>query len=118
MLVSDRGQKAAAFYVLRETRMPAVLLECLFVDHPGDAKLLQDLAFIERLATGIANGIAAYLGVRMPAPQPEYICSPQHAETVAMARGKGLSSPGPGHDYTKPISEERFWALMARMMRW
>lgn len=118
LLVHDRGQKAANFYVLRETKMPAVLLECLFVDNSRDAELLQDQEFVRWLGYGIAEGVAAYLGVQAPEPKPEYICSPQHAEAVRLARQKGLSNPGPGHDYTKPLSEERFWEFIRRIERW
>ncbi|RDV84305.1 N-acetylmuramoyl-L-alanine amidase [Ammonifex thiophilus] len=54
----DRGGKEAPFYVLRYTRMPAVLLECLFLDHPEDARLLSQDGFLEALATAIAQGIS------------------------------------------------------------
>lgn len=53
----DRGGKEADFYVLRYTRMPAVLLECLFLDHPEDARCLTRVGFLEALATAIAQGI-------------------------------------------------------------
>jgi N-acetylmuramoyl-L-alanine amidase len=38
----DRGQKRADFAVLRETKMPALLLEYGFIDHATDAAKLQD----------------------------------------------------------------------------
>ncbi|MGO0123545.1 N-acetylmuramoyl-L-alanine amidase [Desulfothermobacter acidiphilus] len=53
----DRGGKEADFYVLRYTHMPAVLLECLFLDHPEDARLLSRVGFLEALATALAQGI-------------------------------------------------------------
>ena len=36
----NRGIKRANFYVLRETRAPAVLVEIGFIDHSGDNRLL------------------------------------------------------------------------------
>ncbi|MBH9966774.1 N-acetylmuramoyl-L-alanine amidase family protein [[Bacillus] enclensis] len=54
----DRGQKEANFAVLRETAMPAILLENLFIDHEGDASLLKNASFIQGLAVAIAAGIA------------------------------------------------------------
>ncbi|GGK28981.1 N-acetylmuramoyl-L-alanine amidase LytC [Caldalkalibacillus thermarum] len=56
--VRDRGKKAANFAVLRETRMPAVLLELLFIDNANDAKLLKDPQFKKDLARAVAEGIA------------------------------------------------------------
>lgn len=53
----DRGMKAARYYVLKNTKMPAVLLECLFIDNPKDAACLKDSAFMDGLANAIANGV-------------------------------------------------------------
>jgi N-acetylmuramoyl-L-alanine amidase len=60
--VTDRGQKTADFYVLRETAMPAVLTENLFIDRAADAALLKRSDFRHAVATGHANGIANFFG--------------------------------------------------------
>jgi len=60
----DRGRKYARFYILKYTKMPAVLLECLFVDNKRDAMLLKYGKFKENLAEKIAEGIASYLSVK------------------------------------------------------
>ncbi|KXG78398.1 Sporulation-specific N-acetylmuramoyl-L-alanine amidase [Fervidicola ferrireducens] len=59
--VPDRGIKEANFYVLRETKSPATLLECLFITNSEDAKLLQDVNWRSRLASEIAQAVAAAL---------------------------------------------------------
>ncbi|WP_047150383.1 N-acetylmuramoyl-L-alanine amidase family protein [Aneurinibacillus tyrosinisolvens] len=59
----DRGMKAANFAVLRETRMPSVLLEYGFIDKEKDASLLKDALFLDRLARATAEGIARAIGV-------------------------------------------------------
>lgn len=53
--------KEAQFYVLINTRMPAVLLECLFFDNYEDFKLLQDPLFISKLTSRISQGISNYI---------------------------------------------------------
>lgn len=63
----DRGTKTANFYVLKNTKMSAVLIECLFIDNPKDAHLLKQQAFQEGLADATARGIAKALGLK---PRP------------------------------------------------
>lgn len=57
----DRGVRQARFYVLRNTSMPAVLVETGFVTGAQDAPRLADPAYQTRLAQGIANGILQYI---------------------------------------------------------
>lgn len=60
--VTDRGKKTANFAVLRETAMPAVLTENLFID-TADANLLARADFRTATARGHAQGIANFLGL-------------------------------------------------------
>lgn len=59
----DRGVKAANFHVLRETNMPAVLVECGFMTNLEDARLLLSDAYRSECAEEIARGICEYFGV-------------------------------------------------------
>jgi N-acetylmuramoyl-L-alanine amidase len=61
--VTDRGQKTANFHVLRETTMPAILTENLFIDRVADANLLKRADFITATARGHAQGIANFLAL-------------------------------------------------------
>ncbi|MDQ0270712.1 N-acetylmuramoyl-L-alanine amidase [Cytobacillus purgationiresistens] len=56
--VRDRGKKRANYHMLRESKMPALLTENLFIDTAADAAKLKDAAFIEKVARGHAVGIA------------------------------------------------------------
>jgi N-acetylmuramoyl-L-alanine amidase len=49
------------YSILRETRMPAVLVEPAFITNPDEAKLLVDPHFRSTLARAIATGVRRYL---------------------------------------------------------
>jgi N-acetylmuramoyl-L-alanine amidase len=53
----SRGVKEANFTVLRETAMPAVLIETEFMTHPRQLQFLASLAGQEVLSEAIADGI-------------------------------------------------------------
>ncbi|OLN23996.1 N-acetylmuramoyl-L-alanine amidase [Domibacillus antri] len=53
----DRGVKAADFYVLRQTRMPAILVEAGFMTNREEAALLQSIEYRKTCARAIAAGI-------------------------------------------------------------
>lgn len=61
--VKDRGKKKANYFVLRETSMPASLIEVLFIDNSENVKLLQNDNFINQVAIGLAEGIAKALNL-------------------------------------------------------
>ncbi|AEG59875.1 N-acetylmuramoyl-L-alanine amidase [Desulforamulus ruminis] len=65
---ANRGIKTANFAVLRETDMPACLVEMAFISNPAEEALLGSAAFQETAATAIAQGIANYLGVELLEP--------------------------------------------------
>lgn len=72
--IRDRGKKEANFAVLRETSMPAILVENLFVDNEKDASHLRNEAFRSELSDAIAKGIAAAMGLkdRFPPETPNW----------------------------------------------
>ncbi|OWR29129.1 N-acetylmuramoyl-L-alanine amidase [Saccharibacillus sp. O23] len=61
--LADRKVQYGNFHVIRETTMPAALLEVGFVSNSGDAAKLKDDAFQQRVAEAIAKGLFEYLGV-------------------------------------------------------
>ena len=62
--LTDRGVKAANYYVLRKTSMPAILTEVCFISNPTEENLARTAAFITQAAQAIASGICKYFGVR------------------------------------------------------
>jgi len=57
----DRGVKQGRFYVIKNTRMPAVLVEIGFLTGRLDARRLEKNTHRKRLAYAIAKGILEYL---------------------------------------------------------
>ena len=55
------GIQSAPFWTIGAAQMPAVLVEVGFLTNAGDARLLAQAAFRQRLAEGIARGIVAYV---------------------------------------------------------
>jgi N-acetylmuramoyl-L-alanine amidase len=60
----NRGLFESNFHVLRETHMPAVLLELGFMDNKREALLMIDTNFQKECAREIAQGICEYFGVK------------------------------------------------------
>lgn len=56
--IPDRGMKQQDLAVLRETTMPALLTETLFISNPAEAKLLNSEAFLDKVAEAHAVGLA------------------------------------------------------------
>ena len=59
----NRGVKQANFYVLKNTKAPAVLVEIGFMDFKEDALHMKDSKWIEKYAKAIVKGICNYYSV-------------------------------------------------------
>ncbi len=57
----DRGVKQCRFYVIKNTKMPAVLAEIGFLTGRLDARRLEKATHRKRVAYAIAKGILEYL---------------------------------------------------------
>jgi len=59
----DRGVKSTSFYVLKNTKMPAVLVECGFMTNYEEALLLKSESYRAECAEELAKGICEYFGI-------------------------------------------------------
>ncbi len=60
-LSNSRGIKAEEWFVVRNSNMPAVLVELGFLTNEGEAKNLSDNSYLQKLSLGIYNGLAAFV---------------------------------------------------------
>ena len=58
----DGGVRIKNLHMTRETKMPAILVECGFISNPEQEKQLRQPEFQRKLARAIADGVLAYLG--------------------------------------------------------
>jgi N-acetylmuramoyl-L-alanine amidase len=61
-LSADRGMRQNDWYVVRNARMPAVLVEVGFVSNPDEGARLADDAYLKDVAEGMYSGVRAFIG--------------------------------------------------------
>ncbi|MDD4766154.1 MAG: N-acetylmuramoyl-L-alanine amidase [Desulfotomaculaceae bacterium] len=99
----DRGKKSANFAVLRLTRMPALLLENLFIDTAGDAVKLADPVFRQQIAGAITVGLVQALGL---AP----VSAGEQEEDINILKSDGLIVSNHG------VAEHITWGMFAAVI--
>ncbi|MGI5057992.1 N-acetylmuramoyl-L-alanine amidase [Treponema pectinovorum] len=60
-LSSPRGIKAEEWFVVRNSNMPAVLVELGFLTNKNEGLLLKDESYLQKLSLGIYNGLSAFV---------------------------------------------------------
>ena len=66
--IKSRGVKTANFYVLLNTKMPAILVETAFIDNTADSVLLKNNT--QDFAQAIADGILKFTNFEVAPPPP------------------------------------------------
>ena len=78
----DRGLKRARFVVIRDVKMPGVLLEGGFMSNPADAKLIASSNYRQLLAQSILQAVENYRrAVGAPQPVRKSLDPPVHVPT-------------------------------------
>ncbi|WP_145047846.1 N-acetylmuramoyl-L-alanine amidase [Paenibacillus xylanexedens] len=120
----DRGQKSKNLHMVRESKMPAVLTENLFIDVAADADRLKQATVIDAIIDGHVQGIATYLGLKSkpvkedkPVTQQRDINIPSKwaEETWKEVTDKGFfdgSRPG------VPITREEVGIVVSRLLKY
>lgn len=71
LALQRRGIKSSNFFVLKETKCPAVIVEIAFISNRQEEVLLNTADFQNRAAISIAKGIASFLNVTIDNYQPD-----------------------------------------------
>lgn len=57
----NRGLKEESWFVVRNAKMPSVLIEAGFISNPEEAARMHDDAYLKKMALGIYNGVQSFL---------------------------------------------------------
>jgi N-acetylmuramoyl-L-alanine amidase len=61
----DRGLRRIRYYILRQAKMPAVIVEPLYISNPEESRLAQSAKFQNEIAQDIAGGVKNYFRSRV-----------------------------------------------------
>lgn len=86
-----RGDHGDYYYVLRNTRMPAVIVEGAYVSNPREARLLATPSFRQKIADAIVRGILAFQRTLTAAPLPSTI-APTRVAVPALPSPSGAAA--------------------------
>ncbi len=59
--IDDRGLKEESWFVVRNAKMPAVLVEMGFITNQDEAVILGDSSYLKKISKGIYNGICGFI---------------------------------------------------------
>lgn len=106
----DRGVKTAGFYVLRHTRMPAILVEGAFLTNPAEALLLADPVVRQRIAEAVGRGISRFSTRSIPVqPSLPPTIGPWRTRPARVPDGYRLVKTG----RTNPVGRGGWLAVVA-----
>ena len=60
-IILDRGLKEESWFVVRNAKMPAVLVELGFITNQDEARILGDGIHLKKISEGIYNGISSFI---------------------------------------------------------
>lgn len=110
--------KATANYaVLRQTNMPAVLIEHGFMDSSADVPVILTDAYAKACGYAEADCIAARFGLKLKAADPLADASDWAKEACQRAIDKGyFSGDGRGHfNWQEPVTREQLAAILDKV---
>ena len=122
----DRGLKSGKLWVLRQTKMPAILVENLFIDNAKDTKFLSDDNNLRNIAKAIADAFANIFnlnpkgGNSMATSQVPFKDIDNHwaKEAIIRVYQKGLLADADTFRPNDPITRAEVIALLDRVLKY
>ncbi|MDF2723240.1 MAG: N-acetylmuramoyl-L-alanine amidase [Paenibacillus sp.] len=122
----DKGLLPSAAYVIRMGEVPSILVETAFLSNKSDAALLSDDTVRQKLASGIAKGIAAYMPVDSTPVKPSEPVTPAAfsdisghwaADAIARLKTLGLIEGGLNNRFEpdKPMTRAEWLTIADRL---
>lgn len=88
-----KGADGRDYYgFIRETKAPAVIVECAFLDNQNDVQIVDSIAERRAMGVAIAKGVLKTLGITYFAPMPESTPKPEAAPAPKQETEEILSS--------------------------
>lgn len=112
--IVDRGRKRANYEVLRETNMPAVLIEYAFISNVNDESIL--INEVEKMAQLTAKGLLAVAGGKVVAAMPNKPTntpSPSHKTGWEWAKAQGYMN---GERPKENLTREQFASVLMKVV--
>ncbi len=116
----DRGLRRARFMVLKQSAMPAVLVECGFLSNAQEEQKLSTPSYRETLAMGIAQGILNYFAlvnrakvelgaplIQAPTQVAKPAVAPAPAPTPTPMASRDLATAAPAKPVAPPAAPVR-----------
>lgn len=103
--LKDRGIKEGNLHMVRESRMPSILVECGFMDNLKEAELLITDSYRKECALEIAKGVCDYYNVTFKEPKESNIVE---VETKEDAKNETLIKP--------TLKKERVYASNGKLI--
>lgn len=122
LFAADRGVRQANFHVLRETRMPAVLVELGFITNPDDRARLALPSFRSQLAEALAAGLVDGLGLQVAGTVAGFADVPKGhwaADAIRWAVEAGIMRGFPDGTFRpdQPVTRAELAAVVSRLQR-
>ncbi|NWQ39418.1 N-acetylmuramoyl-L-alanine amidase [Bacillus sp. EB106-08-02-XG196] len=115
----SRGVKTASFHVLRETNMPAILVECGFMTNRNEAGLMRTEDFQRKCALAIVNALAAQYNLTKKAapppstPKPPSNPAPSVRSDLFKVQAGAFSEKSNADAHVKKLKSDGFEAFVS-----
>jgi N-acetylmuramoyl-L-alanine amidase len=109
----DGGVRVKNLHITRETKMPAILVECGFISNPEQEKQLRQPEFQRKLARAIADGVLAHLGKKKRGSDVVEKPAQWKLDIMKQAEQAGLIEKG-RHQADEPVAK---WFVLAVLLK-